>query len=170
MQVQVPYNQAIDRKYPAELVVVIAKDAQGKYNPCTLGWAMRTSIDPPMFAISLGHTRYTLEAIRLSKQFVLALPASHQQKETMLFGTRSGRDGDKLAQAGAATQPARMIDGVLLAEAVANFECLLTGEMTTGDHVILAGQVVCSHVSDDPDARRLYIAGPGHQLGAVRAD
>ena len=77
----------------------------------------------------------------------------------MLFGTKSGRDTDKLAEAGTKTRPAVEIDCVLLDDAVANFECRLAGELETGDHVIFVGQVVCSHVNERP-LNRLYTIGP----------
>jgi flavin reductase (DIM6/NTAB) family NADH-FMN oxidoreductase RutF len=35
---------------------------------------------------------------------------------------------------------------VILDDASANFECVLEGELITGDHVIFAGRVVASHV------------------------
>ena len=50
MQKQVTWAQARRIKYPEQIVIAIAKDASGKHNPITLGWAMQTSIDPPMLA------------------------------------------------------------------------------------------------------------------------
>jgi flavin reductase (DIM6/NTAB) family NADH-FMN oxidoreductase RutF len=84
----------------------------------------------------------------------------------MLFGTRSGRDCDKFAQAGTKLQPAGAIDCVLMADAVANFECRLVGEMTTGDHVLFVGEVVRSHVHET-DLARLYTVGAGYKMGGL---
>jgi len=167
MQRQVPYAQAIATKYPEQVVIGIAKDPQGKCNPISLGWSMITSHAPPMLAVSVGKRRYSLEAFRQARQFVVAFPSVQQARETLVFGTKSGRDADKLALAAAETQPAEKIDCVLLADAVANFECRLVGELETGDHVIFVGEVVCSHVNDRP-VGRLYIVGPGHALAGVR--
>ena len=166
MQKQVPYDQGIDRLCPRELVIGIARDQQGKYNPIALGWMMNTSHKPPMMAISIGKTRYSLDAIRTAGEFVIALPSADQADQTMLYGTKTGRDVDKLALSGEKTQPAEKIDCVLLADAVANFECKLVGELETGDHVIFVGQVVCSHVNEEPRGR-LYILGPNHGLGGL---
>ena len=57
------YTEVIARKYPEQVVIAIAKDQQGKYNPITLGWTMITSHEPPMMAIAVGHKRYSREAI-----------------------------------------------------------------------------------------------------------
>ena len=167
MQIEVPYTEAIKRKYPEPVTIAIAKDPQGKYNPITLGWVMSTSHVPPMLAISIGKARYSLEAIRQAKAFVVSFPSAEQLEESLVHGTRSGRDCDKLALAGTAIQPAQKIDGVLMAEAEANFECVLEGELETGDHVIFAGRIVASYVSDSPAKGRLYTLG-NEQLGGIR--
>ena len=166
MQMQCDFEQANLRKYPEQIAVAIARDANGRYNPITLGWMTQVSADPPMLAIAVGKSRYSAEVIRGARQFVVALPSDLQQKDVMIFGTKSGREVDKLAQAGTKTQPAVEIDSVLLEYAVANFECRLTGEVEAGDHVIFIGEVVCSHVSSR-QAWRLFVTGPGYRLGCV---
>ena len=166
MQRQMSYSEAIASKYPEQVVIAIARDSAGKHNPITLGWTMIVSGDPPMMAVSIGKTRWSLEAFRLAKEFVIAFPSEHQRDETMLFGTTSGRDTDKLAAGGAATQPASEIDSVLLADAVANFECRLAGEMEAGDHVVLVGEVVAAHLSEK-GLNRLYTVGPRYKMGGL---
>ena len=166
MQKQASYAEAIVTKYPEQVVVALARDAAGKCNPITLGWSMIVSGDPPMMAVSIGKTRYSLEALRHARQFVIAFPSQGQQDEVMLFGTKSGRDCDKLALAKAKIQPADKIDCVLLAQAVANFECELVGELETGDHVVFVGRVVGAHVNESP-LNRLYTVGAGHKMGGL---
>ena len=51
MQKQVEYADAITTKYPEQIVIAIAKDRNGKFNPITLGWTMIVSGEPPMMAI-----------------------------------------------------------------------------------------------------------------------
>ena len=169
MQNQASYSEAISLKFPEQIVIAIAKDPQGACNPITLGWTMIVSGEPPMMAVAIGKTRYSLEALRSAGEFVIAFPSEHQAEETMLYGTRSGRDTDKLALANAKTQPAHKTDCVLLADAVANYECRLVDEVKTGDHIVFVGEVVCSHVSETP-LRRLYLVGPGYKLGSVACD
>lgn len=167
MQQQVDYSQAVASKYPEQIVIGIARDPQGKHNPITLGWTMIVSHEPPMMAVSIGKTRYSLETFRHAREFVIAFPSEHQQGEAMLFGTKSGRDMDKLAAVGCSLVPACKIDAVLLADAVANFECKLVAELETGDHVVFVGEVVCSHLNDKP-LNRLYTVGEGYKMEGVR--
>ena len=67
-----------------------------------------------------------------------------------------------------ATQPSEHIDSLLLIDAVANFECRLVSEHTTGDHLILVGEVIHAHLNEDKTVDRLYIIGPGFKLGSYR--
>ena len=166
MQQQAPFEQANATKFPEQVAVAIAKDATGKHNPITLGWAMQTSFDPPMLAISIGKTRYSMEVVRAAGEFVLSFPSAAQEADVLVFGTKSGRDCDKLAETGAATTPACKIDSVLLDDAVANFECKVVGEIEAGDHVIFVGEVICSHVNDQP-MDRLYTVGGGYKMAGL---
>ena len=59
MQVQKRYTEVINRKFPEAVVIAIAKDQKGKYNPITLGWTMITSHQPPMMAIAVNLNHYS---------------------------------------------------------------------------------------------------------------
>ena len=166
MQVPAKYTEAIERKYPEGVAIAIARDQRGRHNPITLCWVTRTSHEPPMVAISVGLQRYSLGVIRTAREFVLSILSSSMSADALFHGTRSGRDMDKLPAAGTKVQPATMIDSVLLADAVANFECKVEGELQTGDHVIFAGRVVAAHMNADPQVRGLYALGH-EQLGGV---
>jgi len=165
MQKQVEYQEAVGTKYPEQVVIAIAKDKEGKANPVTLGWTMIASGSPPMMAIAVASRHYSIETIRYSKCFCLAFPSSEMADTALFFGSKSGRDIDKFAEFDCKTEAARMVDSVLLSDAVANFECELESETTAGDHIIFVGKVVCSHINTEPK-KRLYTVGPGHNLGS----
>jgi len=109
---------------------------------------------------------YSIETIRHSKCFTIAFPSAEMADMALFFGSRSGRDVDKLANCDCKTEPSKAIDSVLLCDAVANFECELESETTAGDHIIFVGKVICSHINTEPK-KRLYTIGPGHKLGAT---
>lgn len=166
MQVEVPFSEAIVRKYPEQVVIVLAREKNGKVNPITVGWIMLTSHVPPMMAFSVGLTRYSLEVLRGAGECVIAFPSEYQSAEAFLFGTKSGRKTDKLAESGAVVAPATKVDSVLLDDAVANFECRITGEFPTGDHVIFAVEIVASHVNPDATGR-LYTIAKGFKMSGI---
>lgn len=168
MQVETPFSEAVVKKYPEPVVIVLARDSSGKVNPITLGWSMFTSYVPPMMAISVGLPRHSLGVIRAAGEFVIAYPSELQREQALFCGTHSGRYMDKLAGSGLRTVPASRVDCLLLDDAVANFECRLAGELITGDHAIFSGEVLASHVN--PDAvGRLYLTGKGYRMSGVAA-
>lgn len=166
MQKQIEYSDAIKTKYPEQVVIAIAKDENGKANPVTLGWTMIVSGNPPMMAIAVAKKHYSIEAITHSKCFTIAFPSSQMADAALFFGSRSGRNTDKFAEFDCETEPASEIDSVLLADAVANFECTLESQAPTGDHITFIGQIVCSHINTEPQ-KRLYTVASGHKLGPV---
>jgi len=166
MQKQVEYQEAIKTKYPEQVVIAIAKDRNGKANPITLGWTMIVSGEPPMMAIAVAKTHYSIEALTHSRCFTIAFPSSEMADAALFFGSKSGRDIDKFAEFECETETAKEIDSVLLGDAVANFECTLESQMVAGDHVIFVGNVVSCHTNTEPK-KRLYTVGPGHKLGSV---
>ena len=166
MQKQAEFPEAIKTKYPEQVVIAIAKDKAGRANPITLGWTMIVSGKPPMMAIAVAKTHYSIETIRHSKCFTIAFPSSDMADAALFFGSKSGRDIDKFAEFDCKHEPAKAIDSVLLSEAVANFECTLESETVAGDHIIFVGRIVASHTNTEPK-KRLYTTGPGHKLGSV---
>ncbi len=164
MQKQAEFPETIKTKYPEQVVIAVAKDRNGKANPITLGWTMIVSGKPPMMAIAVASTHYSIETIRHSKCFCLAFPSSQMADAALFFGSKSGRDVDKFAEFDCKTEPAKAIDSVLLTEAVANFECELESETAAGDHIIFVGQIVASHINTEPK-KRLYTIAPGYKLG-----
>ena len=166
MQKNIEYTEAVKSKFPEQIVIAIAKDKNGKPNPVTIGWTMVTSGNPPMMAIALAPSRYSVEAIRHSKCFTIAFPSEKQKDLAMVFGTTSGRDVDKLAKSDCQTIPAAKIDSVLMTDAVANFECQLKSETAAGDHIIFVGEIVASSINTKPQ-KRLYSTGAGYEMGGL---
>jgi flavin reductase (DIM6/NTAB) family NADH-FMN oxidoreductase RutF len=162
----VEYAEAVRTKYPEQIVIAIAKDKSGKANPITLGWTMFASGNPLMMAIAVAAGHYSVKAIEHSRCFTIAYPSAEMAQDTLFFGSHSGRDTDKFAESGCRTEPARQIDSVLLADAVANFECVEEARMQAGDHIIYLGRVVAAHVNTEPK-KRLYTVAPGHKLGSA---
>ena len=167
MQKQVKYEQAIKTKYPEQVIIAIAKDKKGKANPVTLSWTMIVSGEPPMMAISVYKRHYSIKTIRHSKCFTISFPSSDMADATLFFGSHSGRDTDKFAAFKCKIEPAKKIDSVLLADAAANFECVLDSQKPVGDHIVFFGRIVAAHTNTKPK-KRLYTLAPGHKMGTAR--
>lgn len=144
---------------PQRVLLAVSIDAEGKADIIPLGWHMQTSFDPLMVAISIGHTRYSHKLVSEGKEFVLAAASEEMADEVLYCGTHTGRKVDKFAETGLTPLPAKIVKPPLIAECVANLECVVKHTLETGDHTIFVGQVVAAHVSDEP-RRNLLSIGP----------
>ena len=163
---KVPYSEAIGRKYPEPIAWATCVDEGGRANAIALGWCMCTSGSPPMLAISVGLTRYSHELIEKAGEFVVVFPSEGMKGATMVVGTKSGRHGDKMAEAGVRLVPGSVVTAPLVDDACANFECRVVGRLRTGDHTIFVGEVVASHVGPG-EGRRIYTLGGNRAFSAV---
>jgi flavin reductase (DIM6/NTAB) family NADH-FMN oxidoreductase RutF len=145
---------------PAILALVVSKSGEKGPTIITLEWFMRTSTKPAMFALSIGHTRYSYELLSENRKFVLAIPSTEMAEQTLKCGTISGRDCDKIAEFNIKTRRGRLSNIPLLADAVANFECQTITQVRTGDHTIFVGEVKYSWMNEDPSLKPLLSIPP----------
>jgi len=146
--IEVSWDEAIRRKYPEPVVLVVSCDREGKPNVMPAGWCMVTSGRPPMLAVSIGHGRYTHKLIEETGEFVIVFPNEEMKEMVEYTGSCSGRDVDKFKAFGIETLKAKRVKPPLIKDAVACFECKVRGRLVTGDHTIFAGEVVASHISE----------------------
>jgi flavin reductase (DIM6/NTAB) family NADH-FMN oxidoreductase RutF len=156
---EVSVSEAIERKYPEQVVLATSVDPKGKANAMPLGWSMITSGKPTMLAISVGHKRHTHKLIEECGEFVLAFPAAGQEGPLLYCGTHSGRDVDKFKESGFKALPAKKVKPPLIAGCVSNFECKVVGKLSTGDHTIFVGEVVAAHIEDEAKVRLYNLGG-----------
>ncbi|MCF7858765.1 MAG: flavin reductase family protein [Candidatus Cloacimonetes bacterium] len=140
-------------KHPAKIALAIVKDKDDKYNMITLEWFMRTSIKPPMLAISIGHTRYSHECLQNFRFFNLCFPDIEMTEVAKLCGSKSGREIDKFAETGVKWFPGRLAKLPILKEAKANFECKIVTQVKSGDHTIFVGEVKHSWLNSSKEVQ-----------------
>ncbi|MBS3740525.1 MAG: flavin reductase family protein [Candidatus Cloacimonetes bacterium] len=154
---QCEYKQAVSNiNRPNRIALAVSQSAdEEKTNIITLGWFMRTSISPPMFAISVGVSRFSYELLSDNRKFVLAFPSQKMVEKTIQCGTQSGSDVDKIKEFNIKTQNGKLSSIPLLSNAVANFECKNVSQIRSGDHTIFIGEVKYSWINQDPDIKLL---------------
>lgn len=152
---RIPSSEALKRKYPEWIVLVVTMDQQGQVDVMPAGWCMVTSGRPLMFAVSVHPHRHTHTLLREAGEFVIAFPAVGQGPAVWYCGSHSGRDVDKIAHTDLELLPAAEIKTPLIKGAVANFECRLVQQMDTGDHTIFVGEVVAAHIEEEASGRLL---------------
>lgn len=128
---------------PESVVFVISCNDHGVANIMPAGWSMRTSFNPPLYAVSIGFSRYTHELILKTKKFVIAFPSEELEKLILQTGSCSGRNMNKFNEFKIETVPSKETSPLpLLAKATLNLECKLHSQFETGDHTIFVGTVL----------------------------
>lgn len=141
-KVKVAANSACRLLHPMHTVLVSCIGKKGKPNIITLAWAMPTSINPPLVAISIAPRRHSHALIEETKEFVVNIPTMNILKETLFCGRASGRDHDKFKEAGLTRLRGRKVKAPAIKECVAHLECKLHSQITTGDHTIFVGEII----------------------------
>jgi len=141
-KVKIDLSSACRLLHPMHTVLVSCVGKAGRPNIITLAWAMPTSVNPPLVAVSIRPERHSHGLIEETKEFVVNVPTMDILKETLFCGRRSGREYDKFKETGLRSSPARRVKTPIIKECVAHLECKLHSQFTTGDHTIFVGEVV----------------------------
>jgi len=128
----------------------------------TAAWIMQTSFDPLLLALSVNPENASYPLLRAGRGFTVSVLRQGQLELARRFGTRSGRDEDKLR--GVRWRPGRG-GAPVLEEALAYLECELTDGMRAGDHEIVVARVVGGRVVD-PEATPMSYAETGEMDGS----
>jgi flavin reductase (DIM6/NTAB) family NADH-FMN oxidoreductase RutF len=104
-------------------VVLLTTTRKGKANVMTMSWHMMVEFKPPLVACVVSNADYSFEALRATKECVIAIPAAKLADKVVRVGNSSGLDTDKFKVFGLTPLPAKLITAPLIAECFANLEC-----------------------------------------------
>jgi len=125
---QIPFDEFLVKAHhlwAQQWLLLTAGDfAAGQFNTMTVGWgSLGTMWGKPFAQIVVRPTRYTYEFMERYDTFTLcAFPENHRQA-LQLLGTKSGRDGDKIAEAGLTPIASTQVAAPGFAEAELIVEC-----------------------------------------------
>jgi flavin reductase (DIM6/NTAB) family NADH-FMN oxidoreductase RutF len=154
--------------HPMHTVLISCIGKNGKPNVTTLAWAMPTSNDPPLIAISLSPKRHSHKLIEETGEFVVNIPTLEILQAVYACGSLTGRSFDKFKKTGLTPIPGRKVKAPAIRECIAHLECVVDSHLTAaGDHTIFIGRIVSSYTDigvftesyDLKKARLLYHAG-----------
>jgi flavin reductase (DIM6/NTAB) family NADH-FMN oxidoreductase RutF len=144
----------------------------GKPNITTMAWAMPTSINPPLIAVSLAQSRHSHSLIEESGEFIVNIPTLEILQAVVACGSFTGRSFDKFKKANLTQMPAKKVKAPAIRECIAHLECQVKNQITTGDHTIFVGEIIEAYADmgvftesyDPKKARMLYHAGGNNFL------
>jgi flavin reductase (DIM6/NTAB) family NADH-FMN oxidoreductase RutF len=141
-------------------VVGVAEGA--KRDAFTAAWVMQASFDPLLLALSINPGNASYQLLQAGGGYTVNVLKEGQLELARRFGTRSGRDEDKLA--GIPWRPGRS-GAPILEAALAYFDCELAGRMRAGDHELVLGHVIDGKILDR-NGKPLSYAGTGDMDGS----
>jgi len=147
--VNVSLSGAYRLVHPMHTVLVSCVGKDGKPNIITLAWAMPTSINPPLVAVSIAPRRYSHKLIEETGEFVVNIPTMDILDATFYCGLVSGKDHDKFKGADLTPMPAKKVKPPIIGECVAHLECKLHSKFPTGDHTIFVGEIVEAYANKE---------------------
>ena len=119
----------------------------------TAAWVTQVSFDPLLLALSINPEHASYPLLHAGRGFTVNVLKQGQLDLARRFGTRSGRDEDKLA--GIRWRPGRT-GAPILQDALAYFDCELAGHTPAGDHEVVLGRVTDGKVLDRNAAPLTY--------------
>ena len=129
----------------------------------TAAWVMQASFDPLLLTLSINPRNASYELLHAGGGFTVNVLKQGQLELARRFGTRSGREEDKLA--GIRWRPGKT-GAPILEDSLAYFECELSRRHAAGDHELVLGRVIAGKVLD-PGSAPLTYADTGDMDGSA---
>jgi flavin reductase (DIM6/NTAB) family NADH-FMN oxidoreductase RutF len=140
-------------------VYVIGVAEGERRNAFTAAWLTQVSFDPLLLALSVNPEHASYSLLLGGGGFVVNVLRRDQLRLAEAFGTRSGRDQDKLA--GIPWHPAPS-GAPILTGALAWIDCRLHDRLRAGDHEIILARPVAGELVAPEAAPLLY-----HDTGEI---
>lgn len=88
-----------------------------------MSWHMMVEFEPPLVACIVSNRDHSFEALRATKECVIAVSARRLARQVVNVGNCSGRDVAKFEKFGLTPLKAERVGAPLVAECFANLEC-----------------------------------------------
>ena len=105
----------------------------------TAAWITQAAFEPLLLAVSVNRENASYPILRSGRSFTVSVLRKGQLDLARGFGTRSGRDQDKLA---GVRWHAGRLGAPILDDALAWLECELVATLPAGDHELVLGRVI----------------------------
>lgn len=132
-------------KIPSGVGVLSAKQS-GEESAMLASWFQQVAFEPPMIGVSVNKKRPILELIRSSKRFALSLFHTNQKELLAHFGKGFEPGQDPFQGINLTRRPSGL---AVLADAMAYFECEVTGAIEAGDHLLFLGKITEGGILND---------------------
>jgi flavin reductase (DIM6/NTAB) family NADH-FMN oxidoreductase RutF len=154
---KLPLQKAFTLLEPGPVVLVTTADG-GRQNIMTLSWTMVMDFTP-RFAFMTGSWNYSYQALKKTKECVIAIPAVDLSKTAVQIGTCSGAEIDKFEKFKLTPLKAENVSAPLIKECYANIECRVIDHVEKHNIFILDG--LAAWVATRGEKRCFHAVGDG---------
>lgn len=153
-----PIGKAFTLIEPGPVVLITTNDGT-RDNVMTISWTMVMDFTP-RFAITTGGWNYSYDALRNTKECVIAIPTMDMIDQVVGIGTCSGTDTDKFQKFGLTPLKGKHVSAPLIKECLANIECKVID--IVGKHSILVLEGIEAYFDDLREEKRtIHAVGDG---------
>ena len=104
-------------------VVLVTTAHKGRANIMTMSWHTMMEFEPPLVGCVISGRNHSFDALRITKECVLNIPAVELAKQVVGIGNCSGSRVGKFEKFKLTPLPAAQVAPPLIAECYANLEC-----------------------------------------------
>lgn len=133
---------------PTPKILVSCRGLNGEENALAVAYCGNCSFDPPMVMVGIVPSRYSYHMIKESGCFVVNLPEKSYGETFDYLGSKSRRDGDKLAAMKVRLENGKKVNAPILADCPVNIECTVVDSIVTGSHEMFIGKVEYVHANE----------------------
>jgi flavin reductase (DIM6/NTAB) family NADH-FMN oxidoreductase RutF len=135
-------------------VVLLTTARKGRANVMAMSWHTMLEFEPPLVGCVVSNRNHSFEALRTTKECVIAIPTAELAPKVVRCGNVSGRSVDKFATIGLTPVPAVMVGAPLVAECFANLECKVVDMRMVNNYNFFVLEVV--HAWIEPGRTELH--------------
>ena len=129
----------------------LTTEYDGKVNSMTIGWGMEgVAWGKPVFIALVRPSRYTIDLLDRALTFTVSIPAEGEmRKEISYLGTVSGRDEDKIKNAGIAISDTKAIQGKTIDGCEYYYECKVLYRQKLDKDCFIDPEIIGKAYADD---------------------
>lgn len=127
-------------------VVLLTTSRKGHPNVMALSWHMMIEFDPPLIGCVVSGANFSFQALRATRECVIAIPESRLARKVVAVGNASGDAVDKFAGFGLTPVAATKVSAPRIAECFANLECRVSDTRLVNRYNLFVLEVVAAWI------------------------
>ena len=106
----------------------------------------------PVCTVAVARSRYTHSLLKETPEFTLNVPSPEISSAVSIAGGSSGRNTDKIKQAGLSLKPSKHISVPMIEEAMISYECKIISTTDSGEacstHTLFYGEILAAYADE----------------------